>query len=393
MPPAAQGRPSWPSNDDTALVCLVVIAGGLGFFSWLLWSNHHTEISTGFVQAAHWHIRALQRFTGAHDELDARMLAADPARMTPAKLWEVARVIGSVYRWPVALLLAALGVLCFTRAAPARFTRPLDLQGLKREQAKTFRTTAAFVERRLGLVPPRDGEPRPADPALHPDEWIARYATADGGGYDATAAHAALARQLGPLWQGVGQAAGHVRVLYAAFALHLAGRRGDSLALLGDMAEALATPEPGEGPGGPEQPLVLPRGLVRFADIELRDPELAGPAEAATALHGYTAPALMTLLTEARRRTGVLAPAQFNSLKLVDRRLWYALHSLGFPAEGLGQHPHPNPLVEAVGARDHWAAERLAGEPLLLPSVERAARVVRAAAGDAAGVTSRKDQP
>jgi len=392
VPPAAQGRPSWPSNDDTALVCLVVVVGGLAFFSWLLWSNHHAEISAGFVQAAHWHIRALQRFTGAHDALDATMLTADPARMTLAKLWEVARAIGGVYRWPVALLLAVLGVLCFTRAAPARFTRLLDLQSLKREQAKTFRTTAAFVERRLGLVPPRDGEPRPADVALHPDEWIARYATADGG-YDATAAHAALARQLGPLWQGVGQAAGHVRVLYVAFALHLAGRRSDCLALLGDMAEALATPGPGEGPGGPEQPLVLPLGLVRFADIELRDPELAGPAEAVTARHGFTAPALMTLLTEARRRTGVLAPAQFNSLRLVDRRLWYALHSLGFPAEGLGQHPHPNPLVEAVGARDHWAAECLAGEPLLLPSVERAARGVRAAADHASNVTSRKDRP
>ncbi len=393
MPPAQQGRPSWSSNDDTALVCLVVVAVGLGFFSWLLWSSHHAEISAGFVQAAHWHIQALQRFTTAHDELDARMLAADPARMAPAKLWEVAHAIGGAYRWPVALLLAGLGVLCFYRAAPARFTRPLDLQGLKREQAKTFRATAAFVERRLGLVPPRDGEPRPADPALHPDEWIARYATAEGGGYDAVAAHAALARQLGPLWQGVGCAAGHVRVLYAAFALHLAGRRSDSLALLGDMAEALATPEPGEGPGGPEQPLALPRGLVRFTDDELRDPELAGPAEAVTARHGYTAPALMSLLTESRRRSGVLAPAQFNSLKLVDRRLWYALHSLGFPADGLGQHPHPNPLVEAVGARDHWAAECLAGEPLLLPAVERAALVVRAAAGEAGDATAKKDRP
>jgi len=392
VPPSQQGRPSRPSNDDTALVCFVVVVFGLGFFGWLLWSSHHTEISAGFVQAAHWHIRALQRFTDAHDGLDARMLGADPARMAPAKLWEVAGVVGGVFRWPVALLLAGLGILCFFRAAPARFTRKLDLLGLKREQARTFRTTAAFVERRLGLVPPRDGEPRPADPALHPDEWIARYAMAAGGGYEAARAHAELARQLGPLWQGVGHAAGHVRVLYVAFAMHLAGRRDASLALLGDMAEALAAPAPGEGPGGPEQPLGLPRALARFADVELRDPELAGPAAAAASRHGYTAPALMTLLTEARRHTGVLAPAQFNSLKLVDRRLWYALHSLGFPAEGLGQHPHPNPLVEAIGARDHWAAECLAGGPLLLPAVERASRSVRAAAGDAGG-TPKEDQP
>jgi len=393
MPPTQGGRPSWPSNDDTALACLFIVGGGLLFFGWLLWSSHHVEISAAFVQAAHWHIQLLQAFTRGMDDLDARMLAADPARMSLAKLWEVSAFIGGLLRWPVALLLALLGVLCFRCAATARFTRKLDLLGLMREQAKTFRTTAAFVERQLGLVPPRDGEPRPADPALHPDEWIARYATAAGGGYDAAAAHAELARQLGPLWHGVGHAAGHVRILYAAFALHLQQRRTASLALLGDMAEALATPEPGEGPAGPEKPLPLPLSLVRFAEEVLRDPDVADPARAATAGHGYTAPALMSLLTEARRRSGVLAPAQFNSFKLVDRRLWYALHSLGFPAEGLGQHPHPNPLVEAIGARDHWAAECLAGEPLVLPSVARAASCIRAAAGDAALANAPKEQP
>ena len=384
MPPTQGGRTNWPSNDDTALVCLFVIGGGLLFFGWLLWSSHHAGISAAFVQAAHWHIQLLQRFTDGMDDLDARMLAADPARMSLGKLWEVSAAIGSLLRWPAALLLALLGLLCLRCAATARFTRKLDLLGLMREQAKTFRTTAAFVERQLGLVPPRDGEPRPADPALHPDEWIARYATAAGGGYDAAAAHAELARQLGPLWHGVGHAAGHVRVLYAAFALHLQQRRTASLGLLGDMAEALATLEPGEGPAGPERPLPLPLSLARFADEVLRDPDIAGPARAITARHGYTAPALMSLLTEARRRSGVLAPAQFNSLKLVDRRLWYALHSLGFPAEGLGQHPHPNPLVEAIGARDHWARECLGSEPLILPAVEGAALSVRAAAGDAA---------
>ena len=172
------------------------------------------------------------------DEL-VRTLAADPARMSLGKLWEVSAAIGSPLRWPAALLLALLGLLCFRCAATARFTRKLDLLGLMREQAKTFRTTAAFVERQLGLVPPRDGEPRPADPALHPDEWIARYAKAADGGYDVAAAHAELSRQLGPLWHGVGHAAGHVRVLYAAFALHLQQRRTASLGLLGDMAEAL----------------------------------------------------------------------------------------------------------------------------------------------------------
>ena len=85
---------------------------------------------------------------------------------------------------------------------------------------------------------------------------------------------------------------------------------------------------------------------------------------------------LMSLLTLARKKAGVLAPAQFAFLKLVDRPLWYALHSLGFPG---GQNPaeQPNPRIEAVGARDHWAAECSVGHPLPVPSFERSLAVVR----------------
>ena len=85
-----------------------------------------------------------------------------------------------------------------------------------------------------------------------------------------------------------------------------------------------------------------------------------------------TAPALMTVLVEARRRGGVLPPAAFNAVKLADRPLWLALHSLGFPSEAHGRTQHPNPAVEAIGARDHWAVECSAGRPVGIPSVERA---------------------
>ena len=73
----------------------------------------------------------------------------------------------------------------------------------------------------------------------------------------------------------------------------------------------------------------------------------------------------------------MLAPAQFAFLKLVDRRLWYALHSLGFPG-GQNRAEQPNPRIEAVGARDHWAAECDLGRPLTEPSLERALAVIRA---------------
>ena len=75
-------------------------------------------------------------------------------------------------------------------------------------------------------------------------------------------------------------------------------------------------------------------------------------------------------------------------LKLVDRRLWYALSSLGFETEGVGRYLHPNPRIEAVGARDHWAVERAAGMALLEPQLDRAIAAIRMASGHAVSIES-----
>jgi len=38
---------------------------------------------------------------------------------------------------------------------------------------------------------------------------------------------------------------------------------------------------------------------------------------------------------------------------------------------------HPNPRAQAVGVSDHWAVERLAGEPVIEPNVDRALEALR----------------
>jgi hypothetical protein len=82
-------------------------------------------------------------------------------------------------------------------------------------------------------------------------------------------------------------------------------------------------------------------------------------------------------LNAARLRSGVLAPAQFAFLKLVDRRLWYALHALGFEADAPLTHSHPSQRVEAMGARAHWAAERTIGAPIPTPEIDAAIAAIR----------------
>ena len=70
------------------------------------------------------------------------------------------------FRIPAAGLMLLLALICTVRAAPSRYRRVFDLDGLIGEQAISFRTTAAFAGRRLRLVPPA-AEPLPADYAVN----------------------------------------------------------------------------------------------------------------------------------------------------------------------------------------------------------------------------------
>jgi defect-in-organelle-trafficking protein DotC len=222
-------------------------------------------------------------------------------------------------------------------------------------------------------------EPRPADYALTPEEWVTRFATKPDATFDDAAALRHLAPQLGPPWRGVENAQPHMRALFAVFALHLATRRAEAQLLLGELSNALDAAGD-DAPEGPEAPLSLPGAAVAKVDAALRDFDVLTPAASVAARHEYAHTALMALLNQARLEAGVLAPAQFVWLKLVDRRLWYALHSLGFETDGFGRYLHPNPRIEAAGSRDHWAAERIAERPLLNPEIAQALKAVRKAA-------------
>jgi intracellular multiplication protein IcmP len=164
--------------------------------------------------------------------------------------------------------------------------------------------------------------------------------------------------------------------MLAVMALHHAHKRSEAIALLGDLAESLPKAKR-DGRAGPEKTLSFPAEVVARADGYLSDKSVVAPVLEVMGRHFFTTAGLMSVLCEARLRGGVLAPAQFAFLKLVDRRLWYALHSLGFEIDGPRAHPHPSQRIEAIGARDHWAAERLAGRPLPAPSVDRAIKAIR----------------
>jgi intracellular multiplication protein IcmP len=354
----------------------------------LLWSAFHGKVGAAVLALLDQEIAFIQLFTDRYDAMGRLIRAFDPNAVTLSDLYRVSHAIGMFFRFPAAALLLLLAAACTLRAAPARYRRAFDLDGLIREQGKSFRTSAAFLRRRLGLAPPAPGEPRPADYALTPDEWIARFATGLDGSLDESAAWQALSHQLGPRWHGIALANPQIRAMFAVFALHLAERRAEALRLLGDLSVGLRDRDR-EKPEGSDRPLGLPASAVAATEKVLRDTELVAPALAIANRHAYAHTALMALLIAARLQAGVLAPGQFAWLKLADRPLWYALNSLGFENPGIGPSVHPNPRVEALGVRDHWAVERLVGGPVVEPRLDRAIEALRKVAATTRAIGKR----
>ena len=378
MQPRPNPRATWASGDDNGGFFLLVTVVGLGVLSYVAWLNYHSVISAAVMAVFHQQIGLLQHVTHRFDLADRQMMASDPAGVTLHDLYGIAHAIGMFLRIPATAFIAVLAVICLVRATPSRYRRGFDIDALARELAISFPVTAAFAGRHLKLAPPAP-TPRPGDYAQTPEEWIAAWATGEDGTFDAAAARQALVLQLGAPWRGAEQAAPAARCLFVVFALHLAERRADALRLLGLLSTGLA----GQGqdaPEGPDKPLTLSAAAITEADALLPDHGLMASAQAIAQRHTYTHTALMALLTAARRQAGVLAPAQFAWLKLVDRPLWYALHSLGFETEGFDRYLHPNPRAEAIGARDHWAVELAAGEPIIEPAIDRAIDALRAVA-------------
>ncbi|MGC9272240.1 MAG: hypothetical protein ACP5E6_19050, partial [Acidiphilium sp.] len=235
-----------------------------------------------------------------------------------------------------------------------------------------FRSIAAYLPRRLVPVAPSLPAPLPADPALHLGEWLICHGLNEKGAFQLDQAVAALEAQLGQPWSGIDQAPAPARMMIAVCGLHACRRRKEAQALLGRVSESLADDAAKEDGAGPAQPLVLGSSIMGEVDKILSETTLRSEIDGVLRQHGFVTTAVMGLLNFARARAGLLPPAQFNFLKLVDRNLWYALQSLGFPLSETEDGPFPNPKIEALGARAHWQTERAEGAALALPHIEMA---------------------
>ncbi|MDD2859491.1 MAG: hypothetical protein PHT60_15040 [Acidiphilium sp.] len=362
------------------LLFMVILIGGFTVFAWM---KAHGAISEGVLTLLRGELWLASLWTHDVDQARHAMADAVPGTVKLGQLVRACAFVGRVYRIPTALLLGGLGGIAIWRAPGERFSEVMDFERLMAIQAVNFPSIAAFVKRRHGLILPGHDRVRQADFALHLGEWIGANARDSAGHYDQIAAHGALVTQLGEPWRDLDHALPQIRAMFAVFALHLGREREAARDLLGTLSQSLAAVSLEEGAAdpatnpGPAQPLTFTTEATDAVNGVLHRTEIVEPALGVMRFYAFSTTAMMGLLMQARAKAGVLAPGQFAFLKLVDRPLWYALHSLGFPLTENNYGPQPNARIEALGARAHWEAERAVGQPLPRPRVEAALAAIK----------------
>lgn len=354
---------SWTSIDDFFFYFLLFAFIILPCLFFCFWFVQHDICVIGIIYFFHFQIKVLSFFTSTLAYVDHQLYIIDISKITLYHIWSIQEIIGYYYRFPVLILTIIAGLLSLNKTISIIFRRKINLQKFMQIQAKNFPILNAFSKNKMTLCHIDPTKPLINDPALKLDEWINTYATSFNQ-FDIEKAKAELVLQLGERWNGVEKASPIIRVLYTAFSLHLNNKSNDAQKLLKKLAQEVSDEN---------IPITsshkVPENIIVLADDLRKKIKNLEKSKTITDRHAWSNTALMSLLDESRKQSGVLPPSFFLVIKLIDRRMWYALHSLGFPGKNFRRKNHPNPCIEAAGARAHWEKEIFTKKALVVPQI------------------------
>lgn len=203
--------------------------------------------------------------------------------------------------------------------------------------------------------------PRPTGageaPALMPMEWIRAHRLTLSCGpdgkvaLDRTATTTAFARQLGETYVGLKSQPVHVQAL--AVTSNLSRMRDKRVQGLKESLAEIWTLNPRAEAETKTAELIAPY---------LADQKMTTGIEKIMGGHAFVNSAMMGLFEAAKKEGGVLACGEILWVKKIDRPLWYTL-------QNVGRHAY---FIEGAGARSHFFAERVSGEPKVEPYVGEA---------------------
>jgi len=336
----------------------------VSIFSWAMWAAFSHEIMWFLKWLCIGELYIIDLFVNNPDILKLIDRVESIQRNSLEFRKDVAPLLllsGVYIRYPIALLFSFYAWNCYKHPPKKMLRQKHDLDSLIKFQSEAWPYISPFVDYNPGKESSRAvGDPVPRKlpvfaESLAPEEWLV-YNDIEVDPktfeFDEKRAKRVFQSQVGLRWKGVDNAPEYARVLMAGFALKVARQRDDADVFLGEVAKCWTRE----------------KGLVLTPQVKTKMNNILKPSQAGQTvadimnLHAYFVTAIIALLEYARKRGGVLAPAQFLWLRGVDRELWYALNSLG----------RRTYFTESSGAMSHYFVEKSLGKPIVSINVDNA---------------------
>ena len=362
-PQQSGGAPSAGIDGATLAAGAVILFAIMAFIA-----NYRPLFSTLVVTLNQWELWVIGYMDSAALQVLGLLDDANKSQWSYEQLYKLNEFTGEYLRWPVAALLITAAVWVFGKSPKFRFRRILDMNGLLRENARTFPAIRPIINRVGSLL----DEPLHSGPwrvAQHPIEWalahevfVSKYDQSQRVREEGFEPNGVIPRQehlrqlfvdqLGGYYErDLSNLYGYERALAAAFIARGCGDFEGADRMLAQLSTSFR-----EG-HGTDAGTIDSRGADKLLAKHLNNPAVQHIIDR----HAFRHTVLRGLLQFARTR-GVLTTADCIWVRPTNRHLWMALNSLG---------GRTSP-IEAAGVFAHYQAEEVADARIYTPDIEQA---------------------
>ena len=360
----AQQQSQGQSGDNSmAPIWITISIFVMGYF---IWAAGHKYIVAFIFLLTTLQAKFLHFFIGGTrlSEDIYLMQTLDPAVVKWAQLQMLMQDVGTYIRYPVILMLAGLAVFLYQSDIALRFRKAHNMKTLRAQEQQNWPAIMPVVKQDLVALDINTG---PWAMALTPMEFARKHkllkkndALMDNPdpGLEMTAgvrrgdAKRVFTLQLGPVWNGFEHSPPHAWALAAVFMARMNQDKAAAYKILAALDKSTSEGKPD----------------YSVATSTLKKYQQAENVQAVVGQHAYLLTVMASLL-KASRDDGVMPSSDFLWLKVVDRRLWYMLNSVG----------RQTPFAEVGGPFAHWVAEQVTGRRSLAPMIDEAIRAMEVA--------------
>lgn len=359
MPPMPGGQ---GQNQDNHMAAMWISIGAFIVLA-IIWVMLKRQIVEGVFYIKSAELALFSWIIPSAAQLRQQLATMDPGHVTIKQLVDISSQVGQYYVIPTIVILLIGAYFLMKRSMASRFKTMHTMKTLLKSEVKNWPQATPILGKGLVDIDVDEGPWAMAKTPMqfakeHDLLKIQRKELEEGmlrkdaklvATLVKSKANQFFIKQLGPRWEGPNRLPMHTRALFAAFIARIGSDYDGSHKLLIQIAKSAT--------GGKLDFSGVNELVAKHVNNDI--------VQETIRRHAYVL-TVMTALLKTARLTGVLASADFLWLKLIDRRLWFMLNTVG----------RQTPTVEVAGPFAHYRFEAALERPFRTPMIDEATKAM-----------------